>query len=121
MASWPTTLPQPTMSGYALQATDATIRTDMESGPARVRRRYTAAPDKVTLRFVFSEEQMAAFRVFWDGDAQQGAAWWWLTVKDGRTVGSVAREVRPTNGAFKSEMIDAVHWSVTFEVEVRSA
>lgn len=121
MASWPSTLPAPAISGYALQSGDATIRTDMESGPARVRRRYTATPDKLTLRFVMTEAQMAAFRAFWEGDADFGAAWWWLTVKDGRTVGSVAREVRPTNGAFKSEMIDAVHWSVTFEVEVRSA
>ena len=121
MATWPTTLPPPSISGYSMQTADATIRTDMESGPARVRRRYTATPDKAMLRFVFDEAQMAAFRTFWDGDAEQGAAWWYLLVKDGRSAGGTSREVRPAQGSFKAELIDAGHWAVSFEVEVRRA
>ena len=39
--SWPARLPLPTYDGYALEPESAVTRTDMESGPARQRRRFT--------------------------------------------------------------------------------
>lgn len=121
MATWPTSLPSPSLEGYGLTAGNPVIRTDMESGPARVRRRFTAAPDTVTLRFTFTDAQMAAFRTFWNTDAQQGAAWFYLTLRDGRSAGDVTREVRPTSGAFNASLLSTGIWAVSFSVEVRNA
>lgn len=121
MANWPATLPDPLMSGYGLETTDPTARTDMESGPARVRRRFTAAPDKLSLRFLFDTSQMAIFRAFWESDFQNGAVWANLRIKDGRTATPVLKECRPVNGVFKCAPLSATHWSVEFQVEVRNA
>ncbi len=121
MAAWPSTLPNPSFDGYSVEAGDPTIRTDMDSGPARVRRRFTAAPDRVGLKFVMTEAQMSAFRTFWDGDAMQGAAWFDMTLRDGRMAGVVSKAIRPNPAAFKAEMLGAGVWSVTFSAEVRNA
>lgn len=120
MATWPDTLPHPQASGYGIQAADCTVRTDMESGPARVRRRYTSAPDSITLRWVFTEAQMVIFRAFYESDFQQGAAWVFMPIKDGRTAGMVSRECRPTS-PFKAEYSGRDVWVVEMPVEVRNA
>jgi hypothetical protein len=121
MSTWPATLPAPRLPGYGLQTGDPTARTDMDSGPARVRRRFTAAPDRLTLSFVFTEAQMVIFRAFWLSDFQQGAAWVFIPIKDGSVAGLVSRECRPTSGQFKSGLLRDTVWAVEFDVEVRSA
>lgn len=119
MATWPTSLGNPQFSGYDLETTDPTVRTDMEGGSARVRRRYTAAPDTVSLKFLFDTAQMATFRAFWDYDLMNGAAWVYMPVKTGYLSGLESRECRPTTGKFKSVPVSATHWLVEFQVEVR--
>lgn len=121
MATWPTSLPDPQFSGYDLETTDATVRTSMDGGAPRVRRRNTATPDHVTLRFVLSEAQMATFRAFWDGGFMSGAAWVFMPVKTGRAAGLASRECRPLNGVFHAVPISKTHWSVDLKVEVRNA
>ncbi len=43
---FPKRLPYPTVEGYSIRPDEAIIRTDMEAGPARQRRRYTQTPTK---------------------------------------------------------------------------
>ena len=119
--AWTSTLPIPSMSGYDIETTDPTIRTDMDGGAARVRRRFTAAPDKVSLTFVFDDAQMAIFRAFWESDFLNGAAWVFMPISDGRTAGLTNKECRPSAGKFKAAPISATHWNVSFDVEVRNA
>lgn len=78
MATWPSTLPpRPLATGYQIAPEDQTVRTDMEAGLARVRRRTRARNDRITAELVFSAEQFAAFRAWFDADtgAAGGAAW----------------------------------------------
>lgn len=121
MSTWPSTLPIPTAAGYGLETADQTARTDMESGPARVRRRSTASPDQISLRFVFDANQMAIFRTFWESDFLFGAAWVMIPIKDGRAVGVVNKECRPSSAKFSAAPLSASHWAVEFKVEVRNA
>lgn len=44
MATFPTAIPAPRLDGYALAPQDRTIRSEMDGGVARVRRRNTAPP-----------------------------------------------------------------------------
>lgn len=119
--TWPTTLPLPKASGYGIETTNQTIRTDMESGAARVRRRSTAAPDQITLGFVFDKAQMAEFRSFWETDFLNGAAWVSMPIMDGRAAGVASKECRPLDGKFSATPLSASLWSVEFKVEVRNA
>ena len=121
MATWPTSLGNPQFSGYDIETTDPTVRTDMEGGSARVRRRYTATPDTVSLKFLFDSAQMATFRTFWDDELLQGAAWVYMPVKTGRVSGLETKECRPLQGKFKAAIASATHWLVEFQVEVRNA
>lgn len=121
MATWPASLPTPLRSNYALRATDPTARTDMESGSARVRRRFTAAPDHISLSYRFTAAQMAIFRAFWESDFAHGAAWVSLPLIDGRTADIVYLECRPTTGKFNATPVSAAFWTVEFEVEARNA
>lgn len=120
MATWPTSLPVPQLAGYDLQTADATARTDMEGGAARVRRRSTSRPDEVSLAFVLDEAQMATFRAFWEDSFLSGAGWVYVPVKLGRTPGVTSQECRPKGGTFKATPLSSTHWSVSFPVEVRS-
>lgn len=121
MATWPSTLPSPQFSGYGLETQDATRRTDMEGGSARVRRVSTSVPDKVTLKWIFDAAQMISFREFWEADWYHGSAWVFLPLRDGRVNGIVSRECRPTPATFKAAPVSSTHWHVEMTVEVRSA
>ena len=49
MATWPATLPSPVKASYAINMQDQTVRTDMEAGNPRVRRRTAARIDLINL------------------------------------------------------------------------
>lgn len=82
MSSWPSILPRPLLGGYSLNPADQTLRTDMESGAARVRRRSRARLDLVDVAWKFTDAQMAVFREWFDnsntaeasGTAQAGGS-----------------------------------------------
>lgn len=119
MAAWPSTLPPPLASGYGINPVDPTIRTDMEVGAARVRRRTAARNDKVSVSWVMTDAQFAIFRVWYDdaAEAAGGAAWFSASLAVG-TGGIVPLEAR-FSGAWKSAHLGALRWSVTAELEVR--
>lgn len=114
-------MPAPLLSGYGLEASDCTVRTDMESGPARVRRRSSAAPDTVALKYLFTAAEMAGFRAWWDSTWEHGAAWAAIPVADGRSAGAVVKECRPNPAKFSAEPMGNAQWLVSLTVEVRNA
>lgn len=65
MATWPTSLPQrPLADSYSEAAEPSTIRTAMEIGPAKMRRRYTSEIKLFTMEFLMSTAQVATFETF---------------------------------------------------------
>lgn len=64
---WPDTLPGPSTDGYGLRPIDPTLRTGMETGAQRTRRRTFARMDKVKLQWRFSPQQYAVFRCWYEG------------------------------------------------------
>ena len=62
MPIYPTQLPAPLVSGYALQPQDVGIRTAMDSGIARTRKRFSARPvTTVPVNWIMSQHQLALF------------------------------------------------------------
>lgn len=122
MATYPTTLPGPLAAGYSLAPQDQTLRTDMDVGAARVRRRSTARLDRVRVAFTFTDAEMAAFRAWFDDSAQAagGSAWFDITLRIG-TGGAVAVEARFT-GPYSADLSGTYGtWRLTAELEVRNA
>lgn len=122
MAAWPATLPAPMLEGYRMEPADQTLRTDMEVGTARVRRRSAARKDEVDAVWRFSDAQMAAFRAWFEDAATGiagGAAWFEVSLPIGDT-GVTSCEARFI-GAYKAQLKPGLCWAVSGKLEVRGA
>lgn len=119
MATWPTTLPAPLAAGYALRPQDQTLRTEMDVGAARTRRRTTARNDRTTVAWTFTGAQMAAFRTWFEDAAQAagGAAWFTTSLKIG--TGGVASVEARFMGPWQADFLPGGFWRVSAEWEVR--
>lgn len=74
VATWPLTLPQSFLvEGFTQEATDNVIKSAMESGPSKARRRYTATTQPFTGKMILSLAQYDIFRDFYRDDLQDGA------------------------------------------------
>jgi len=72
--NWPAGLPvTPVADGYQEEPQIATIRTEMEMGTPKQRRRYTAVSDYLQCKFVLSKAQLETFRTFWRDTAKHGS------------------------------------------------
>lgn len=74
MPTWPATLPQkPLEAGYTPEPQDANLRSSMDTGPDKVRRRYTAVPEFLPCSFRLTQAQRDTFMTFWRETIQRGA------------------------------------------------
>ncbi len=116
--SWPVSLPSPNLSGYGVDPAAAFIRTDMESGPARQRRRFSQVPEQVTASFRFTNSEMTTFRNFWKTNLFDGNASFTLNLDLGAgVVNYIVRFISPYRSARQSGMV----WDVAVKVEVLNA
>lgn len=122
MAAFPSTLPAPLASGYSIDPQSQVIRTEMETGSPRVRRRSAVRIDHVEIGWVFTDAQMTSFRTWFDSSAGAagGAGWFNLTIKsgDGSSVVCEARFVEPWSASLSAGF---GIWRVGAKVEVRYA
>ncbi len=123
MAAYPSTLPAPIVDGYGVQPVSATARTPMDSGPARVRRRFTRVPQIVTATWDYTDDEMATFKTWWENplDLDMGANWFWITIPvgSGGTVTVEARFIAPY--AAHPKRGGEAAWQVKGRLEVRNA
>ena len=108
MPSWPSTVPFFKGHGNLSRSgpVDAVIRTNMSAGPAKVRRRFTAAPRNFTgITPFLTKTQLATFETFFEVTLQMGALSFTATdpldctEKTFRFVGSY--NVSPSGRAFR--------------------
>jgi len=112
---WPSTLPQPTQSGYGYTQKAASARTEMDSGTARVRRRYTRVPTQLTLRWMFQGMQLAIFEYFWRKELMDGAGWFDVKALNG--TGWQLLRVRPISDGYQVAMPSPGVSEVALQVE----
>ncbi len=66
MPSWPNTLPvSPLLDGFRETVPNAVVRTDMEQGPAKIRRRTTAAVRALSVSYLMSKAQVETLETFY--------------------------------------------------------
>ncbi len=74
MAAWPATLPSSVISdGYQETPPDNLLRTKMDKGRAKVRRRTTSNVRDMSCQDVYTLEQVAALDEFYNTTLQSGA------------------------------------------------
>ena len=111
------TIPVPRMPGYSLKPTDPVIRTDMEFGAKRTRRRTFARNDVVTVAWYFSDADFTAFRAWFDGTACGGAAWFNIPLALGD--GGIKTEEAKFAKMYKADPAPGLFWNVSATLEVR--
>ena len=114
---WPDRLPLPTLEGYGVQPGEAVLRTEMEAGPARQRRRFTDAPSRIAVRWVLRPDQFALFEAWYRWAAAEGGAWFEMDLLGG--LGLLPQEARFTR-QFDARPWRGRLWEVTSELEIRA-
>ena len=71
---WPSTLPQKfEQDGYSEDLADNTIRSEVDVGPAKVRKRYTAGVDVVSGKMHLTADQVDTLKTFYRTDTEGGS------------------------------------------------
>jgi len=73
MVAWPQGLPQAPLIGHLERAPNLVVRTGMEAGPAKVRRRFTAGVRPLTMTFVLDDTQRMTLDQFFVVELAGGA------------------------------------------------
>ena len=120
---WPADLPDPEVSSWALEPAPLTIRSEMEAGPARVRRISQQRNDTIAASWVFSRAQFGQFRAWFILQAQHGAAWFNVDLFAGRSGADLGKcqvtEEARFIGQWKASALSNQYIRVTAELEVR--
>lgn len=117
LVSWPTQLPLPEQSGYAIQHVSPLQRTQMVSGRARQRRVYTSVPSNVSVQWFLTEQQALLFEAFFRYAITDGADWFLLPLKTPMFTGDY--ECRFT-GIYEGPVLIAYDkWTVSATIEIK--
>ena len=117
LVSWPTQLPLPEQSGYAIQHVSPLQRTTMVSGRARQRRVYTSVPSNVAVQWFLTEQQAQLFEAFFRYAITDGADWFLLPLKTPMFTGDY--ECRFT-GIYEGPTLTAFDkWTVSAMIEIK--
>jgi len=73
METWPVGLPQRLLEGATVQDDESRAISDMDSGPASVRNRFTAITQTVKGAMLLSGSQLSAFNTFFRTTLKHGA------------------------------------------------
>lgn len=116
MPAWPSIFPAPLLMGYAIEPESAVARTDMDAGPARQRRRYTATPTMTPASVMLTEAEFAIFEAWHRHELQDGASWFTAPVRNGQ--GVTLQECRFVE-AWKASPVSGTDFEVSMKWEVR--
>jgi hypothetical protein len=113
MATWPGTLPaKPLDEGYSEDVPNTLVRTEMDAGPAKVRRRFTAGVRKFNVSFILTTAQIATLDTFFVTDTNAGADQFTWDHPRTEVTGSF-RFISPP----KYSSAGGTHWKVSFQLE----
>ena len=116
IVSWPENLPLPSIEGYGVHPGEAILRTEMEAGPARQRRRFTQVPSRISARWSFRRDQFALFEAWYRWRAKEGGEWFEIDLLGG--IGMSVHEERFAR-QFNASVVRGNRWQVTSELEIR--
>ena len=114
---YPSVLPVPEVQGYGFTPQNNKVRTQFESGPARVRRIHRSPTTNFTVGNKLTREQLAIFEYWWVNEALDGSQWFETTLVNGVGVSTVdARAV----DEYQVQALASEVFQLTWELEVRS-
>ncbi len=113
---FPDLLPLPLVEDYSITPNEAIIRTQMEAGTARQRRRFDSVPSRIIVKWLMNASQFALFEAWYKYHAKEGAEWFVIKLLGG--LGLIEQEARFTQ-QFTAKLQNGVLWAITSELEIR--
>ncbi|MDP3272796.1 hypothetical protein [Limnobacter sp.] len=114
---YPSVLPVPEVQGYGFTPQNNKVRTQFESGPARVRRIHRSPTTNFTVGSKLTREQLAIFEYWWVNEALDGSQWFETTLVNG--VGLSTVDARAVD-EYQVQALASEVFQLTWELEVRS-
>lgn len=115
---YPATLPLPQRDAYEIRHVSPFMRSELDTGRARQRRKYTTTPSNIRVKFIFTAQQGITFEEWFNDVLTDGASWFNILLR--------------TESWFEDfecrfmEMYDGPalkgrdHWEFTAELETRN-
>lgn len=118
MATWPGTLPQSPFLGVSDKRNKAVARTEMDTGPPKMRRRFTAAVREIDVGMFLTGAQRTTFDTFFITTLKEGAlSFDWTDPNDGATASMRFREP-PAWQQIRAGSPDAKLWQSSLKLEI---
>jgi hypothetical protein len=117
MIEYPAGLPKPLRSGYGLQHVSPLMRTQLETGRARQRRRYTSVPTMAAVSWLFTQGEAQLFEAWFRWELMDGAEWFAAPLKT--PTGLQPFECRFADMYSGPELVGIDMWKFTAEIEIR--
>ncbi len=114
--SWPySVLPDPS-NAFSMDVPDTSVRTKMDSGHVRQRRRWTKENGKFAVEWELDDEEYQVFRAWWAEKIGLGTDWFTLNLPVGG--GMAVQTARFVSGQFKADYVPVGNWKVSCVLEV---
>jgi len=117
MIVYPSQLPLPLLDGYKLSTVSPLMRTQLNSGRSRQRRKFTSVPTQPTVKWIFSDQQAAFFEAWFARTLVDGSLWFQATLKT--PTGLRDYQCRFTDIYGDLEPIGVDHWQCSAVLELK--
>lgn len=114
MATWPATLPPPLSQSFRETPPDGSLRTQMDKGPAKVRRRSTAMTRQIAFEMALDQDQLDDLDDFFTTTTYSGSDEFTFTHPRTSEVVS-ARFTSPPN---YTDLNNGDYYTATIELEI---
>lgn len=116
MFTWPTFLPNPDQNLSADTETSA-IRSNMDSGRTRVRRRFTSEYEVFSAVWTFDEDQFSLFQSIFAFTLKSGTEWFTISLPVGDGLTPVTARFASTG--YTKKHVPVMHWEVSATLELQ--
>lgn len=114
---FPSSLPTPLRSSYGLQHISPMMRSELQSGRARQRRRYTSVPSMASVSWLLSDNQAIAFESWFRDSVIDGAEW--FNCRLSTPIGLQDYECRFAEMYNGPELVGPGLWRISASLELR--
>lgn len=114
---FPAELPLPLRSGYDVNHASPLMRTELQSGRARQRRRYTSVPSLASVSWNFDQSQAQVFEAWFRWNLSDGTEWFNVTLRT--PLGLMPYECRFADMYAGPQLVGIDRWQVSATLEVR--
>lgn len=118
MIYWPDVLPKPQVN-YSLGSKNGVIRTRMESGRIRQRRRFMDEQYQANVEWLLSDAQYHIFKSFLFYSLSGGADWFEIELPDG-SGGLALNKARFVSEEQRAVYVPVGHWRVSARLDIET-